>query len=377
MIGRSVLVPAPALPSLAPAKANSALTAKAAMLSRILSRRESLSAFNAKRSGMRTPGTSGLSCEGSLNTAAFQQSLENRLQARMAAYGSPEYELRWSKWDMPLGVPICALRASALRTSGKGFSGWRTPTMGDAQRGVEKDPKVRNVKAGSGSLNNEAAMAGWPTPNAMGGGQTSRGGDRKEELLLGGLVQLAGWPTPKTPTGGANSNREERGAGGADLQEAAKMSGWPTPRAEDSEQTGGHRGSPDTLTSAARAGWPSPTSSMMTEQDLSQAMTAGNGKNRMPYSESGVMPAGWATPNAKDERGNHSQCWAQPVKDTGVITGGSHAVMEKRGALNPAFPCWLMGFPPEWCDCAVTAMQSYRSSARSSSRRQKKQEDQS
>ena len=33
---------------------------------------------------------------------------------------------------------------------------------------------------------------------------------------------------------------------------------WPTPRAEDSEQTGGHRGKPDTLTSAARL-WPTPS----------------------------------------------------------------------------------------------------------------------
>jgi hypothetical protein len=30
----------------------------------------------------------------------------------------------------------------------------------------------------------------------MDGGQTSRGGDRKGELLMGGLVQPASWPTP-------------------------------------------------------------------------------------------------------------------------------------------------------------------------------------
>jgi hypothetical protein len=33
-------------------------------------------------------------------------------------------------------------------------------------------------------------LAAWPTPNAMQGGQTSRGGDRKDELLVGGLARL-------------------------------------------------------------------------------------------------------------------------------------------------------------------------------------------
>jgi len=34
--------------------------------------------------------------------------------------------------------------------------------------------------------------------------------------------------------------------------------------------------------------------------------------------------------------------------------------------LNPHFSRWLMGFPPEWCDCAVTAMQSFPKSRRRS-----------
>jgi hypothetical protein len=38
------------------------------------------------------------------------------------------------------------------------------------------------------------------------------------------------WPTPKALTGGANSQRDSRGAGGADLQEAVN---WPTPTSRD------------------------------------------------------------------------------------------------------------------------------------------------
>lgn len=39
------------------------------------------------------------------------------------------------------------------------------------------------------------------------------------------------WPTAKTLTGGANSNREARGAGGPDLQEAVAL--WTTPSSDD------------------------------------------------------------------------------------------------------------------------------------------------
>lgn len=58
----------------------------------------------------------------------LQRSLESRLRRRMAAYGSPEYELTWRHWDMPAGPRICALRASLRIIYGQDFSGWPPPT---------------------------------------------------------------------------------------------------------------------------------------------------------------------------------------------------------------------------------------------------------
>ena len=44
-------------------------------------------------------------------------------------------------------------------------------------------------------LSNMAALAAWPTPNAMEGGQTSQSGERRDEMLMGGMVQ----PSPEGP----------------------------------------------------------------------------------------------------------------------------------------------------------------------------------
>ncbi|MNO99129.1 hypothetical protein D3C76_908940 [compost metagenome] len=45
------------------------------------------------------------------------------------------------------------------------------------------------------------------------------------------------------------------------------------------------------------------------------------------------------------------------VTRDGVMLTGLNAVTENSGQLNPAHSRWLMGFPPEWDDCAVMAMQ--------------------
>lgn len=100
--------------------------------------------------------------------------------------------------------------------------------------------------------------------------------------------------------------------------------------------------------------------------------------------------AGWPTTSCDNDRtGNPESALAmtrtdgakvqQRLQDFAAICGpcrltvsgelltGCSAGMESGGQLNPAHSRWLMGYPPEWDDCAATAMPSSRKSPRRSS----------
>ena len=77
--------------------------------------------------------------------------------------------------------------------------------------------------------------------------------------------------------------------------------------------------------------------------------------------------ATWPTPTTRDGK-DGSYC---PNVPTNSLLGreawsGDGAPTKKKGALNPEFVCWLMGFPTGWDDCAVMVTPLSRKSRRSS-----------
>jgi len=152
----------------------------------------------ASNSAPPTSGTCGQPSSASSRSAALQLSLASKLQVLLEGTGSPLYALIWRHWDMQSGPQICALRARAHRTSGSGSIGWPTPRV--TMTGGNDGPAQKKARGAHSGLELPAAanLTGWPTPNTMTGGQTSRGGDRIGEPLMAGAAQLCGWPTPAT-----------------------------------------------------------------------------------------------------------------------------------------------------------------------------------
>lgn len=75
--------------------------------------------------------TSGRSSGGLLKSAVLQSALASKLQARTALCGSILYSRTWRLKTTPAQRSIWRLQASALPTSGNGFTGWVTPSTRD------------------------------------------------------------------------------------------------------------------------------------------------------------------------------------------------------------------------------------------------------
>jgi hypothetical protein len=290
-----------------------------------------------------TPGTSGPASATSSPSADLACALGNRLRARLAAYGSPEYELTWKSWDMPSGSPICAVRASARRTSASGSTG---------------------------------ALTGWPTPNTMEGGQTSRGGDRKDELLMGGLVEpgaVTGWPTPRANDhGGPEVPPHREGSDG--LNTVAQTVGWPTPQVHDAQgpkteaaiaaQRAKGAGVSNLNEVVLLAGWPTPQVALGPNMGTNRGEDHGGYRRRVtPQSVEGLL-AGWATPRAEDSESTGMR-HSRGVADTLTAQAGqdltsSTAATGERAVLNPAHSRWLQGYPRAWCRAAILASRKLR-----------------
>lgn len=163
--------PVPASPSPPPANGNGAHSASAMTPCLGIGPAYSAAAV-AGTNGSPTVATSGPSSDASSPSAALQSSLESRLRARMDGLGSPLFVLTWKHWDMPSGPPICAVRASAPRTSGSAcggsVKGWTTPTAHDAT----------GRSAGQKAL----VMAGWPTPVVRDGRNSGGDGTNQRDL---------------------------------------------------------------------------------------------------------------------------------------------------------------------------------------------------
>ena len=99
-----------------------------------------------------------------------------------------------------------------------------------------------------------------------------------------------------------------------------------------------------------------------------------NGRSRVDQLPRQVAAAMWPTPTAADGRRGSGTYRAHdtgiPLPQQAALTlgrpqnGSFLHTTTRRGALNPEFVCWLMGYPEMHIFCLRTAMQLYRKSQR-------------
>jgi hypothetical protein len=309
-------------------------------------------------------GISGPLGFGSSRSVALTSSLGSRLQATVALRGSTLFRLTWKERITPSGRRIYALRASGRRTSGNGSTSWPTPNAGpqndtDSTWEARREALKEKHKNGNGfgmTLGMAATLAGWPTPAA---------------------VQV-----PETPEYWERT-RKAKASKGPNLHTVAMMASWHTPRANDAEKRGENIADDPRnglVTQANMASWATPTGCDH-KGAPTEAWVRKDGKLRNDRLDFQADMASWATPNCMDHlpsgnlenRKKKGGCVnlkdQAPLTVSGATSNGSPAETARRGQLNPAHSRWLMGLPPEWCDCAVTAMQSLPRSRKPSSKR--------
>jgi hypothetical protein len=239
-------------------------------------------AQRAKGKGLQMLVTSGLSGIASSASAALQSSLESRLLPRLDTAGSTLFVETWKRRVTPLRRRYWEHTARAPLTSGSGCTSVPTPTAEPANGEPEAflDRKRRSVERGS----------------SMG-------------IVL------------------------------SDLQMVSKLATVATPRGEDSQCTGAHRGTPDTLRSQANLA-------------TVTSPSARDWKDTSGMSEAGVDPDG-STRSRLDQLPRQAQ-----LADSGRTATGGPGATGSGGQLDPAYSRWLMAVPPEWDDFACLAMQS-------------------
>lgn len=267
--------------------------------------RASLSRLRASARELQTAGICGPNSTDLSASAVLQLSLESRLAANLDVNGSLEYALTWKNLGIALPSRICQLAAGERPTGDRGCTGWPTCMGTDASKAPKK------FAGGNLSLPETAKMEGWPTPQSLSFDQSHQPGNNRAENKV--KEMFAGWPT-------------------------VQQRDWKGPQGR------AYKGESDDLPSVAdqveTVPWGTPSTRDWKDGDCSNAEVPENSLLGRQVIGLTTQSSGAETPKA---------------------------VPPSRGALNPAHSRWLMGFPPEWDEYAVTETPSSPRSRRSSS----------
>lgn len=244
--------------------------------------------------------------------------------------GSTECSLIWRVKTTPGGASISRLApwTPPISDSGSTGSPWATPSVVDATgRGYQvARGKVFLALPGQMDVKLAGPKAAWPTPAAadLEGGRSNPAGTSATGIRPDGKKAQVGLPAVMKGT-------------------------WPTPNALDRPRTD------ETLEKSAA----------FRKRNANQDTTPlylGESMERLSTVWPIPKASPRATPAARDWRSDRSQVSSeemygkkgrplarQVLEASGAATPGSSATTARPdGSPNPAFPCWLQGYPVAW-----------------------------
>lgn len=243
-------------------------------------------------------------------------------ESRMASYSKEQPPASWENW----------------------------PTAGGMRNGsLFQRPTWAPIMAGH---DGSASLGAWLTPNVPNGGRSvsaelvaNKGMTSDGEKKTVGLESQAGhWMTPSVSNSQGNEYTRDRGQAGQErLTLTGQASHWPSPHATDGTKGGpnqaGSKG--DLMLPSAAAQWPTPAS---------RDFRTPNSQDSQDSQDSRKHTGGEQLPNYVEH--HFSLLRDQPTPDGEPSSTTSRP---SRRRLNPAFGCWLMGWPWWWTNPGLTS----------------------
>lgn len=290
--------------------------------------------------------------------------------------GSTLFRLTWKARRTPLGKRYLERAVSVLRTSGSGCTSVPTP----------HGPREHDSKVSESTYLGRAVLAAVPTPQTH--DVTTRGNTAADGHYfphdLSNAVMLSAVPSPCTPNGGRSCSIDLMDATGrmvdgrkhtASLEHAVKFASVPTPMAgsptTESHNAAGNNDYSRRIVELATLATPAErdyrTANLKSYEERGGGRKGEQLQNQVKHLASVATPRSEDSQCAGAHRGSPDTLHSQAqLADSGETATGGTEKTASTGQLNAGYSRWLMGLPPVFCDCAVTAMASLRKPRRRS-----------